>query len=58
MVLADGGKPLGERGAADERGEAGQVFGDRLGRGRQRGAATQLTPLGKGQFAAIGASFS
>jgi hypothetical protein len=48
MVLADRGKPLCQRGAAEESGQAGEVFGDRLGRGRQRGQATQLAPLGKG----------
>ena len=47
VVLADGGEPLGERGAADGRGEAGEVIGDGLGRRWQRGPAGELAPLGK-----------
>jgi hypothetical protein len=39
VVLADGGEAFGERGAADDRGEAGEMLGRRLGRRRQRDAA-------------------
>ena len=48
VVLADGGEAFGERGAADDRGEAGELLGHRLWCRRQRGPAGQLAPLGEG----------
>ena len=53
VVLADGGEPLGERGAAEGGRQTGQVVGHRLRRRQQRGPSTQLTPLGEGLSAGL-----